>query len=100
MRIVAGVAKGRRLTAPRGGGTRPFTGKAKEAVFSMLGSAIEGASVLDLFAGSGSLTPGPSGRKGELLRVANPRGNCASQAATRLSSARTATRRHSASPRT
>ena len=54
MRIIAGQAKGRRLAAPRAG-TRPFTGRAKEAVFSSLSARIGGAAVLDLFAGTGSL---------------------------------------------
>jgi 16S rRNA (guanine966-N2)-methyltransferase len=54
MRIIAGEAKGRRLATPRTG-TRPFTGRAKEAVFSSLADRIPGANVLDLFAGSGSL---------------------------------------------
>ena len=54
MRIIAGEAKGRRLAAPRRG-TRPFTGRAKEAVFSSLHARIGGAAVLDLFAGSGAL---------------------------------------------
>ena len=53
MRIIAGEAKGRRLAAPRSG-TRPFTGRAKEAVFSSLHARVGGAAVLDLFAGSGS----------------------------------------------
>ena len=55
MRIVSGEAKGRKLRAPRGGATRPFTGKAKEAVFSMLGVRVVAAKVLDLYAGTGSL---------------------------------------------
>jgi 16S rRNA (guanine966-N2)-methyltransferase len=54
VRIIAGEAKGRRLAAPRAG-TRPFTGRAKEAVFSSLHRQIPGSEVLDLFAGSGSL---------------------------------------------
>jgi 16S rRNA (guanine966-N2)-methyltransferase len=54
MRIVAGSAKGRRLVAPKHG-TRPFTGRAREAVFSMLGDRVVGARVLDLYAGTGSL---------------------------------------------
>ncbi len=54
MRIIAGEAKGRRLHTPRSG-TRPFTGRAKEAVFSSLHDLIGGAAVLDLFAGTGSL---------------------------------------------
>jgi 16S rRNA (guanine966-N2)-methyltransferase len=54
MRIIAGAAKGRRLAAPRSG-TRPFTGRAREAIFSSLQQRIPGAAVLDLYAGSGSL---------------------------------------------
>ncbi len=55
MRIIAGRAKGRRLQSPRGVSTRPFTGRAREAVFSILGGRVVGARVLDLYAGSGSL---------------------------------------------
>ena len=54
MRIVAGAYGGRRLTTPRGAGTRPTADRVREALFSMLGS-IEGDRVLDLFAGSGAL---------------------------------------------
>ncbi|MGH9057810.1 MAG: 16S rRNA (guanine(966)-N(2))-methyltransferase RsmD [Acidimicrobiales bacterium] len=56
MRVVAGVARGRGLRAPAGG-TRPTSDRVREAVFSVLTSmgAIEGAVVLDLFAGSGAL---------------------------------------------
>ncbi len=55
MRIIAGSAKGRRLRGPKGQGTRPMTGKVREAVFSSLGPGVAGARVLDLYAGSGSL---------------------------------------------
>jgi 16S rRNA (guanine966-N2)-methyltransferase len=54
MRIIAGTAKGRRVDVPPRG-TRPFTGKVREAVFSSLAVALPGADVLDLYAGSGSL---------------------------------------------
>jgi len=53
MRIIAGSAKGRRLDTPAEG-TRPLTGRAREALFSILGESVPGASVLDLYAGSGS----------------------------------------------
>jgi len=55
--VVAGTAKGRRLTAPPGRDVRPTSDRVREAVFSSLVSmdAVEGASVLDLFAGSGAL---------------------------------------------
>jgi 16S rRNA (guanine966-N2)-methyltransferase len=54
VRVVAGRLGGQRLTAPRGRATRPTSDRVREAVFSILGS-IEGARVLDLFAGSGAL---------------------------------------------
>jgi 16S rRNA (guanine966-N2)-methyltransferase len=54
MRIITGKAKGRRLVAPDTPDTRPVTDRAREAVFSMLGDVVVGASVLDLYAGSGS----------------------------------------------
>ena len=55
MRIVAGLAKGRRLVAPSGRDVRPTSDRVREALFSSLGAAVEGARVLDLFAGSGAL---------------------------------------------
>lgn len=55
MRIIAGTARGRRLAAPRGHVTRPFPDRAKEGVFSSLGGSVHGATVLDLFSGTGSL---------------------------------------------
>jgi 16S rRNA (guanine966-N2)-methyltransferase len=51
---VAGSFKGRRLVAPRGTRTRPTADRVREALFSMLGD-VEGAFVLDLYAGSGAL---------------------------------------------
>jgi 16S rRNA (guanine966-N2)-methyltransferase len=54
MRIIAGTAKGRRLVAPKGLDTRPPTDRMREAIFSSLGTAIEGRTVLDLYAGTGS----------------------------------------------
>ncbi len=56
MRVIAGEAKGRRIEAPDGRGTRPITDRAKEGIFNMLGSlgGVEDLRVLDLFAGSGS----------------------------------------------
>jgi len=54
MRVIAGDAKGRRLRAPTGAGTRPLTDRVKEAIFSSLGEEVVGARVLDLFAGSGA----------------------------------------------
>lgn len=55
--MVAGSARGRRLVAPAGRATRPTSDRVREAVFSSLESAglVEGARVVDLFAGSGAM---------------------------------------------
>ena len=55
-RIIAGAAGSLRLEVPKAG-TRPTSDRVREAIFSALESwgAIEGARVLDLYAGSGAL---------------------------------------------
>ena len=62
MRIVAGIWRGRALTAPSGGATRPTADRVRQALFDMLLHApwggrdrITGATVLDAFAGTGAL---------------------------------------------
>ncbi|HLQ33676.1 MAG TPA: 16S rRNA (guanine(966)-N(2))-methyltransferase RsmD [Chloroflexota bacterium] len=55
MRVIAGEAKGRPLKGPRGARTRPTSDKLREALFDMLAPYIEGAKVLDLYAGTGAL---------------------------------------------
>ena len=52
--MIAGRFGGRRLSAPRGARTRPTADRVRESLFSVLGD-LEGARVLDLFAGSGAL---------------------------------------------
>ena len=54
MRIVAGSRKGATIYAPKGRDTRPTSDRVREAAFAIVGS-VEGANVLDLFAGSGAL---------------------------------------------
>ena len=56
-RIIAGSHRGRRLQVPPGAGTRPTSDRAREGLFSSLQSLtdLEGAEVLDLYAGSGAL---------------------------------------------
>ena len=54
MRVIAGQFGGRPLVAPRGRATRPTSDRVREALFSILAS-VQGALVLDLFAGSGAL---------------------------------------------
>ena len=60
MRIVAGQYKGRPIQAPKGDATRPTSDRARESLFNILAHAdwapaLEGARVMDLFAGSGAL---------------------------------------------
>lgn len=59
MRIIAGTARGRRLKAPAGQGTRPTTDRVREALMSSITSirgGFDGAVVLDAYAGSGALS--------------------------------------------
>jgi len=55
MRVIAGSAKGRHLLSVPGTATRPITDRVKESLFNIIGSRIEGACILDLFAGTGSV---------------------------------------------
>ena len=54
MRIISGRFKGRKLFTPENLSIRPTSDKAREAVFSIIGSKIENACTLDLFAGTGA----------------------------------------------
>ena len=68
MRIISGRLGGRRIKTVEGEGYRPAMGKTRESLFSMLtsrGVVWEGARVLDLFAGSGSLAFEAVSRKGQ-----------------------------------
>lgn len=55
MRVITGMAKGRKLQMVPGDSTRPITDRAKEALFSILGNWVEGIRVLDLFGGTGAV---------------------------------------------
>lgn len=55
MRITAGKFRGRVLKAPKGDATRPTASRLREALFNLLRERVEGASLLDLFAGSGAI---------------------------------------------
>lgn len=60
MRIVAGSLRGRAIVAPDGQGTRPTSDRARQAIFNVLEHAawaepLDGARVIDLYAGSGAL---------------------------------------------
>ena len=53
MRVTGGESRGRRIKMPRN--IRPTQGRVKEAVFNIVAAQVEGARVLDLFAGSGAI---------------------------------------------
>jgi 16S rRNA (guanine966-N2)-methyltransferase len=55
MRIIAGRLKGRRLKAPAWDGLRPTSDKLRETLFNILAPRIDGARVLDGFAGTGAV---------------------------------------------
>lgn len=55
MRVITGSARGAKLKTLEGVTTRPTSDRVKEAIFNIIQFDIEGASVLDLFAGSGQL---------------------------------------------
>lgn len=55
MRVIAGIAKGRRLRASSSPEMRPTTDMARQTIFDILGSTVAGTRVLDLFAGAGTL---------------------------------------------
>ncbi len=54
-RIIAGLAKGRRLLMVPGSETRPISDRAKESLFNIIGSSMIDTRFLDLFAGTGSV---------------------------------------------
>ena len=54
MRVIAGTLGSQRIDAPSGSATRPTSDRVREALFAVLGD-VAGASVLDLYAGSGAL---------------------------------------------
>jgi 16S rRNA (guanine(966)-N(2))-methyltransferase RsmD len=55
MRVIAGLYKGRRLATPKWPGLRPTSDKLRETLFNILAGRVEGARVLDGFAGTGAL---------------------------------------------
>jgi len=55
MRIISGKARGTKLYTLEGENTRPTLDRVKESIFNIIQSEIEGAKILDLFAGSGAI---------------------------------------------
>ena len=55
MRVISGIAKGRKLASVPGDSTRPITDRVKESLFNIIGPEVHNSSILDLFAGTGSV---------------------------------------------
>lgn len=55
LRIIAGLARGRKLVPVPGDSTRPITDRTKESLFNIIGTDILNSNFLDLFAGTGSV---------------------------------------------
>jgi len=76
VRIVAGERRGARIAAPRGEQTRPTSDRAREAAYTLIGP-VDGAAVLDLFAGSGAMGLEALSRgAGSCVFVESDRGAC------------------------
>ncbi len=67
MRIIAGRWKGRRLQTPKNTAFRPTTDRTKEALFNILGPAVQGCVVVDLCCGAGGLGLEALSRGAELV---------------------------------
>lgn len=55
MRIIAGIAKGKKILPPEGMGTRPTLDRVKENIFNKIQFRVYGTKAIDVFAGTGSL---------------------------------------------
>lgn len=55
MRVIAGTYRSRLLKSLKGGALRPTSDRLRETLFNVLGSSVEGARFLDLFAGTGAV---------------------------------------------
>ena len=55
LRVIAGRARGHKLRSVPGSSTRPITDRVKESLFNIIGADIQEATLLDLFAGTGSV---------------------------------------------
>ena len=55
MRVIEGRHRGRNLKSPSWDGLRPTSDRLRETLFNVLAPRIQGATVLDMFAGTGAL---------------------------------------------
>jgi 16S rRNA (guanine966-N2)-methyltransferase len=77
MKIIAGEYGGHGLKSPSGHETRPSTARVRESLFSLVDARIylEGAEVLDLFAGTGALGLEAVSRGASLVTFVEQKGN-------------------------
>jgi 16S rRNA (guanine966-N2)-methyltransferase len=68
LRVISGLARGRKLHSVPGDTTRPITDRVKESLFNIIGKDIQEASFLDLFAGTGSVGIEALSRYAEFVR--------------------------------
>jgi 16S rRNA (guanine(966)-N(2))-methyltransferase RsmD len=68
LRVISGSARGRKLQIVPGDTTRPITDQVKEALFNIINFDIEGASMLDLFGGTGAVGIEALSRGAEYVR--------------------------------
>ncbi len=69
LRVISGSARGRKLQVVPGDTTRPITDQVKEALFNIISFDIEGASLLDLFGGTGAVGIEALSRGAEYVRM-------------------------------
>lgn len=68
LRVIGGKARGRKLRPVPGDTTRPITDRTKESLFNIIGPDIQNSSLLDLFAGTGSVGIEALSRGGAFVR--------------------------------
>lgn len=92
MRVIAGSARGCKLTAAPGFHTRPTTDRIKETIFNILAPNINGAIILDLFSGTGAFGIEALSRGADYAVLVEWDKQCAEVAAGNLKTARLAER--------
>ncbi len=69
LRVIAGKARGLRIQTVPGDTTRPITDRVKEALFNILGPDVDGATILDLFGGTGAVSIEALSRGASFARI-------------------------------
>ncbi len=77
MRVITGIARGRKLKSVEGMDTRPTSDRTKESIFNIIQFDIEGRAVLDLFAGTGQMGIEALSRGARTADFVDMRADCA-----------------------